>query len=123
MPRYVILLHEMPPASERATHWDFMLEDGDTLMTWALASELRAGESVTARQLPDHRRDYLEYEGPVSGDRGSVTRWDEGEFQWLQQSDERLSVSLSGIRLSGVAVLETADQAADQRWSVSLRKS
>lgn len=126
MPHYVILLHEMPPAAARPTHWDFMLEDGESLKTWALECELRVGEAVQAQQLADHRRDYLSYEGPVSNDRGMVTRWDEGVFEWIDRSDSMLSISLSGKRLSGVARFvcdSQADEAVPQRWSVSLRKT
>ena len=48
MPRFVILLHECPLDFERPTHFDLMLEDGDTLRTWALESEPRAGEAIAA---------------------------------------------------------------------------
>ena len=126
MSRYVILLHELPPTADRATHWDFMLEDGDALLTWALDRPLQMGEDVSAEQLEDHRRHYLDYEGPVSDDRGSVSRQDEGRFEWLQRSDQLISVALSGGRLSGVATFTLEKQQGEQtaqRWSVSLRKS
>ena len=35
---------------------------------------LQPGQSLLVDQLPNHRRLYLDYEGPISGDRGSVTR-------------------------------------------------
>ena len=126
MPRFVILLHELPPGHQRATHWDFMLEDGETLKTWALEEELQPGGEACAQQLADHRLDYLEYEGPISGGRGRVSRWDEGDFQWIEKTDTRLSVLLDGQRHSGVASfmrLPEEDGAASQRWSVSLRNS
>ena len=126
MPRYVILLHEMPPTADRSTHWDFMLEDGGSLKTWALASPLQADEEIQSEQLADHRCEYLQYEGPVSGDRGSVTRWDEGVFEWIHRSKTSLLISIRGKRLSGTANLVRigkADESAAQRWSVSLRKS
>ena len=126
MPRFVVLLHELPPTADRATHWDFMLEDGDVLLTWALPKVPRVGEAVAAEQLADHRREYLDYEGPVSGDRGSVRRWDEGAFQWLQRTEQRILVELTGRRLSGTASFNRQQNDDDdrvQRWSVSLRKS
>jgi hypothetical protein len=47
MPRYVILWHELPETHEvgaaRESHWDLMLEWGDVLRTWALASEPTVG--------------------------------------------------------------------------------
>ena len=32
MPRFVVLEHELPAESERASHWDLMLEDGQVLL-------------------------------------------------------------------------------------------
>ena len=58
-----------------------MLEQDGVLRTWALAEEPAAQAEIAAEALGDHRLDYLEYEGPVSGDRGSVSRWDEGEYE------------------------------------------
>ncbi|WP_146439947.1 hypothetical protein [Crateriforma conspicua] len=37
--------------------------------------------TITATRLPDHRTKYLEYEGPISGNRGSVRRVDSGFFR------------------------------------------
>ena len=90
MPRYVILQHEMPAGHEdRPLHWDLMFEWHDSLRTWALACEPRAGVEIAARRLSDHRLAYLDYEGPVSGDRGSVRRWDAGTYEgtW-EEADE-----------------------------------
>src|SRR5436190_3749443 len=94
MPRFVLLYHDCPPTYERTSHWDLMLESGDVLRTWALERlprdwravrsitsavhpncPLLAGENIVAAlQLRDHRRDYLELEGPLTGDRGTVMR-------------------------------------------------
>ena len=100
MPRYVILEHDHP-----ALHWDFMLEAGDVLKTWRLAAPPRPGGAVAAEPSFDHRRTYLDYEGPVSGGRGTVTRWDAGTFSW-QESAEGIAVCLEGARLRGPARVE-----------------
>jgi hypothetical protein len=100
MPRYVILEHDHP-----ALHWDFMLEAGDVLKTWRLAAPPRPGGAVAAEPSFDHRRAYLDYEGPVSGGRGAVTRWDAGTFSW-QQAAEGVAVCLDGRRLRGPARVE-----------------
>jgi hypothetical protein len=78
--RYVILRHELPPGIPRASHWDLMLESGPELplLTWAWDELPRADQSVMGLVLEPHRRDYLEYEGEISGGRGRVWRWDEG---------------------------------------------
>jgi hypothetical protein len=49
---------------------------------------------------------YLEYEGPVSGDRGSVVRWDAGTFAWLADEPGRVAVRLQGQRLNALVELE-----------------
>jgi len=51
---------------------------------------------VTATALPDHRKEYLEYEGPVSGNRGSVKRVDQGKFELIEESEGDWVVHLCG---------------------------
>jgi len=65
MPRFVILEHDWP-----RRHWDLLLEDGPVLRAWRLLAEPNAGFVVPAETNADHRLVYLDYEGPVSGDRG-----------------------------------------------------
>lgn len=105
MERYVILEHDYP---ER--HWDLMLECGAALRTWRLLVRPDPGRTVPAQASFDHRLAYLDYEGPVSGGRGCVQRWDQGSFQWLTpeagREAERVAVLLQGERLHGLAVLE-----------------
>ena len=67
MPRYVILEHDHP-----FLHWDLMLEAGDALRTWRLLAPPSAAEPVPAQDLARHRKHYLDYEGPVSGNRYSI---------------------------------------------------
>jgi len=117
MPRFIVLRHETPPNYGRSLHWDFMLEQADGLMTWALEVEPTTGRTIAAEQLDNHRLEYLDREGPVSGDRGTVSRWDSGKFTWKEQTEKRIVVELIGARLRAIAtlVLERADT---QRWIV-----
>ncbi len=101
MPRYVILLHKMPEDAGRPTHWDLMLEDGEVLLTWALQAFPEHGKVARVQRLPDHRLAYLTYEGPVSDHRGSVHRWDQGEYQWIRRDDHSLHVRVLGQQLDG----------------------
>lgn len=96
MPRFVILEHDHPHL-----HWDFMLEAGEVLRTWRLARPPEPGVRIEALVLGDHRRDYLDYEGPVSGGRGSVKRWDVGTFAWLEEAAAELIVDLRGEKYRG----------------------
>jgi len=116
MPRYVVLRHETPQGYPRPVHWDFMIESGDVLRTWALAEEPAADRRIAAEPLADHRMAYLDYEGPVAGDRGEVTRWDAGTYELLSETDENLIVKLAGTRLSGEARL-THTAGGDQQWT------
>jgi hypothetical protein len=115
MPRFAILRHEMPAHRSRPSHWDLMLEEGEVLTTWAIPAIPAAGSAVVAEQLPDHRRDYLEYEGPVSGDRGSVTRWDAGDFEWISRDANQLRIRVQGRQLKGELTL-TRDRPDSHRW-------
>ena len=115
MPRYVILRHENP----QGVHFDFMLESAGALKTWSLMEPPQAGLEIACEALADHRLAYLDYEGPISGGRGSVARWDRGVFAILRQSDAEWVVELAGERLAGEAVLSrSADDA--KRWRFSL---
>ncbi len=121
MPRYVVLLHELPPDEGRAPHWDLMLEQTGSLRTWALESEPSPAGEIAARQLADHRPFYLEYEGPVSGNRGSVSRWDEGEYRVETETSKELVVAMCGRRLRGLLTLRPLGSAESHSWRVSFR--
>lgn len=120
MPRFAILRHETPPGSPRPLHWDFLLEDGGTLLTWSLAELPAAGRPIAAEALADHRTAYLDYEGPVSGNRGIVTRWDAGTFQWRHRSNREIIVNLNGRVLCGEAAVTRADDTT-QDWQLCVR--
>ena len=55
---------------------------------------------------------YLDYEGPVSGNRGRVVRWDHGTFSWQTTKKDHLAVVLDGVRLRGTAVLRRSCESA-----------
>lgn len=94
----------MPADSGRISHWDLLLEPptgfGDTLLTFASPTPPEAWVTATiVQQLPDHRHLYLDYEGPVSGNRGNVSRVLSGTIQWKEFSSKSLiaSVLSSGV--------------------------
>jgi hypothetical protein len=117
MPRFVILEHDHPQL-----HWDLMLECGPVLRTWRLAAFPRAGQTVAATASLPHRPLYLDYEGPVSGNRGNVKRCDGGIFEWITPETERegnaLAVRLEGRRLRGRLALWRIGV----KWSVTLEE-
>ena len=76
----------------------------------------QVGKSHQADAQPDHRKFYLDYEGPVSNDRGNVSRWDAGTLQWLQVEPNHCVVRLDGERLRGIATLLKCEEA----WTFSV---
>ncbi|HTV48756.1 MAG TPA: hypothetical protein VMG59_09975 [Phycisphaerae bacterium] len=115
--RYAILRH----SRQQDVHWDLLLElpERALLATWQMHTDPAGwngsskGEfSTTVRALPDHRRIYLEYEGPISGDRGQVTRVEEGQFQLLEIMENKLVMELSGKSFHGRIELTLMDSAA-----------
>jgi hypothetical protein len=119
MPRFVILRHENRDASQPSVHWDLMLESGSVLRTWALAAMPTPDTPIAAEQLPDHRLHYLDYEGPISGNRGSVTRWDRGSFETLSETPTEFVVKLSGQGFCGRATLAREAESANS-WQFVL---
>lgn len=120
MPRFVLLRHECPPDWEKSSHWDLMLEADGVLWTWelrelpttwarALGHQSRsasAADSVPATRLADHRLAYLDYEGPVSGGRGTVSRVDGGSCEWNSRTAMRVDAKLGGGLLRGSIRIE-----------------
>jgi hypothetical protein len=108
MPRFVILEHDHPHR-----HWDLMLEAGDVLHTWRLTAPPCPSRVAAAERSFDHRRLYLDYEGPISGGRGRVVRHDAGTFLAEAEGDGWLELRLEGVRLRGRLRLE---RQADGGW-------
>ena len=117
MPRFVLLRHETPAGFGRPSHWDLMLQTGDHLRCWALAQLPDDSADQWAEGLADHRLAYLEYEGPVSRDRGHVARQDEGKYDMLIDTENEVIVQLRGTRLRGTLTLRR-DAANESRWRV-----
>lgn len=90
--RFVVLFHQFPADHQREDHWDLMLEGDTKLMTWGLSEMPKPGKSIPAVALADHRKSYLDYQGQVSGDRGSVNRVLSGIFCWKPDSDRKQAV-------------------------------
>lgn len=108
MPRFAILTHDHPHL-----HWDFLLEKQAVLRAWRLQFPPDHQGSIPAVPLPDHRRMYLDYEGPVSGDRGRVSRWDAGTFELIKESESTIRVRLRGTRILSLA---EGHQQSDGLW-------
>lgn len=81
----MVLDHQLPDGQ---SHFDWMFEsagnDESGLETWRCAirpDHSSTGDRLELEALPSHRRCYLEYEGPVSANRGRVERVAQGEYR------------------------------------------
>ena len=96
-----------------------MIEQADALATWQLALDplARPDRPIPAVRLPDHRKAYLTYEGPVSGGRGEVRRVEEGWCEVTEFGEYRCCGHLQGRRLVGEYELQ---RDAAGRWTFGL---
>lgn len=107
MIRFVILIHDHP-----FVHWDLLVQHGEVLRSWRLLESpdrwRSAAETIelSAEAIGDHRLMYLDYEGPVSRERGRVARWDHGQAEWLTESESSIRLRLNGLRLVGELVVD-----------------
>lgn len=105
--RFVLLRHDLA----ESRHWDLMLETEGVLATWQLLRDPFVEESwspsrtLPARRLQDHRLAYLEYEGPVSRDRGHVTRVDAGTYFLLVRQPDLWTIRITGRIFIGTFLL------------------
>jgi hypothetical protein len=137
MPRFVLLYHDCPPEYERPSHWDLMFEVGEVLRTWALerlpriwlsarsqtaarfrhCAPVAPHDSVSAKMLGDHRRDYLDLEGHLSGGRGAVIRVATGTFASERETGTEWKIALSNSAIEGKILLAQSDSSADE-WTL-----
>ncbi len=79
-----------------------MFDAGDSqLKTWALECVPDSRDEQIAHRLADHRMDYLDYQGPLSGGRGHVQSWDHGNYSVLSLASDSWQLHLQGERLVG----------------------
>ena len=105
--RFVILEH-----THQGIHFDLMLEVDGQLRTWRLDTPPEPGRTLRAEPSFDHRLVYLEYEGPISHNRGHVRQWDAGTYSGDARGATLVSVELTGRRLCGRLELRRSAEAA-----------
>jgi hypothetical protein len=91
--RFVVLRHE----GIDEPHFDLMFETspGSPLATWR-ADTWPVTTNTRLTPLPDHRADFLTYEGPLAGNRGDVRRIAEGICQLITDTPTVLTVQMPG---------------------------
>ena len=116
----VLLRHE----THGGCHYDWLMVDphdpdgplwtGRTRLSSQAWSVLRRWE---VEPIDAHRRVYLRYEGPISGNRGSVVRVDEGQIVPRLWTELRIVLEL---RMSGCRGLVQLVRVRSNRWRAHL---
>ncbi|GJM25293.1 MAG: hypothetical protein DHS20C16_17080 [Phycisphaerae bacterium] len=93
-----------------------MVEQNDSLATWQLLKDptINPTAKIEARRVADHRKAYLEYEGPVSHGRGIVKQIESGTCIVEESTSTACTVELEGTRLTGHYKLRRSQ---DDRWT------
>jgi hypothetical protein len=89
--RFAILHH----TGISSPHYDFLIETGldDLLLTFRLEHWPVSSPADAVRQ-PDHRRIYLDYEGPISRNRGQVRRIASGRYRKAVLASSTIDITL-----------------------------
>lgn len=129
MPVFVIQEHD---ATRR--HWDFRLEAGGVLKSWAVprGPSTDPREKRLAVPTEDHPLDYAGFEGVIPEDAygaGAVIVWDRGPYRNLAEDDEgrpvpverqiadgHVTVWLEGEKLTGGYGLTRIAGGDDEKW-------
>jgi DNA ligase D-like protein (predicted 3'-phosphoesterase) len=111
--RFVVQLHDAT-----TLHFDFRLQSGDVLRSWAVPKGPSLDPSVRRLAVPvdDHSLAAGEFEGVHDGQRrgtGAVIIWDEGTADLLRDEPGHVSFILHGRKLSGGFALT---RTGPKRW-------
>ena len=117
--RFSIAKHEMPANSSRHSHFDLFLESEGTLMTWELTSLLTSQNNQVVRRLANHRLVYLDFQGPLSDDRGTVKLVDTGSLEWVTLESERLIGRINGQTTDGKLTLTSEGSSINDVWNLT----
>jgi bifunctional non-homologous end joining protein LigD len=94
----------------RRLHWDFRLERGGVLVSWALPKGLPEDPSANrlAIRTEDHPLEYASFEGEIPPGQygaGTVRIWDRGTYETEKWTDDEIKVVIHGSCISGRYVL------------------
>ena len=91
-------------------HFDLMIESEKSMLTWQISTNdmkyLLKGKQISAARIKDHRKEYITYEGPISGNRGEVKILDSGLCYILTMNKDITEVRFYGKLINGILFLE-----------------
>ena len=98
----------------RTLHYDFRLEHGGVLVSWAVprGPPEATSQRRLAIQTEDHPIDYIDFEGEIAEGEygaGTVEIWDRGHYDLRLWTGEEIKITLHGQRLKGNYVLIHTD--------------
>jgi bifunctional non-homologous end joining protein LigD len=113
--RYVVHRHHAT-----RLHWDVRLEMRGILASWAVPNgpPLEAGKRRLAVHTEDHPIEYLTFHGviPDGYGAGSMTIWDTGTYELIEEKPNELKIRMKGKRLDGEWVLVQTKQNEGRDW-------
>ena len=91
-------------------HYDFRLEKGGVLKSWAIPKEppIKEGIKRLAIQVEDHSLGYENFEGEIAEGlygAGTVEIWDKGYYELVKVQPKELTFRLKGKKLKGTYCL------------------
>jgi bifunctional non-homologous end joining protein LigD len=122
-PIFVVQRHDA-----RRLHYDFRLERGGALASWAVPKgvPLEPGQRALAVHVEDHPLDYAGFAGEIpqgSYGAGTVEIWDSGTYELVEEkADGGLTVRLHGTRLEGTWTLVPARLDGNEKNWLLMRK-
>jgi hypothetical protein len=132
--RFAVLHHTLPETNIRPSHWDLLLQFADyqsheekCLDCFELHLPPDHWSLLEASQLPSHRAFFLNYSGPISGNRGSVQLVLAGEVQWHVRDASNLDFELTVDPIYNVGVWEANGQRfqltrqEEDHWTLQLQ--
>ncbi|HEX7082581.1 MAG TPA: DNA ligase D [Gaiellaceae bacterium] len=122
-PIFVVQRHDA-----RRLHYDFRLERGGALASWAVPKgvPLDPGARALAVHVEDHPLEYARFAGEIPQGQygaGTVEIWDEGTYELVEEKrNGQLTVRLHGGRLQGLWSLVPAHlDGKEQNWLIVKR--
>lgn len=94
----------------RKLHFDFRLELGGVLKSWAVPKgmPMEKGVKRLAVQVEDHPLDFINFEGTIPKGEygaGTIIIWDTGTYELLKKTDKIIEFYLHGKKIFGKYVL------------------